>query len=279
MNYRLSMCFTLACLLAYASYGAELHGLVLDNDSAPQAGWPIILTRTEPGMRGKLMVTNTSPSGHFYYKDLAIGEYYLVLGSGYLSQAIIIAKSSWSSNIVARPATTSHTLSVRILQIPDNSKPLKVKLFPSKATVISEFNRTGIRCPADSTVYVFTNLFAGSYGLHIESSANIRNICDVTLSDVPKKLRFDEAYERLVPFAVKLWQGEHEQEGIIWSAVHRPPPSEYEQKDMIGSAEHKPLSGNLKKIICPRCQGDEIKQPKCTLCGGQGTIWVDTFQE
>lgn len=222
MNYRLSMCFTLACLLAYASRGAELHGQVLDNNSAPVAGWPIILSRTEPGMRGKLMATNTSPSGHFYYKDIAIGEYYLVLGRGYLSQAITIAESGWSNNIVARPAATSHTLSVRILQIPDNSEPLKVRLGLGKSTVLSDFNRTGINCPADSTVYAFTNLFAGSYTLFIESPANIMNICNVILSDLPEQLRFEEAYERLVPFTVKLWQGEHEEDGIIWSAGSPP---------------------------------------------------------
>ena len=44
-----------------------------------------------------------------------------------------------------------------------------------------------------------------------------------------------------------------------------PPPTEQEN-------HHK----SFRAITCPRCQGEEALRPECTLCGGRGTIWVET---
>lgn len=31
-----------------------------------------------------------------------------------------------------------------------------------------------------------------------------------------------------------------------------------------------------EKIICPRCNNEEPQKTTCSLCGGKGSIWVDT---
>jgi hypothetical protein len=225
MNVRIVICSVIVCLLVINSDGAEIHGLVLDQESKPLAGKVITLI---PDHSSRLDMeakkeTTTTQSGEFSFVDLGIGNYYLMgPGKGYRAQPIEISEpTTIYSEIIFKPITARHILNVRILQIPDNSNPIMVRLLPGPATVMSIFNTHGINSLSDPSTYVFTNLYEGSYTLSVENSSKIRSICTVNMSDKPEQFSFTEPFARLNPFTVILWQDEHEQDGHIWSTENK----------------------------------------------------------
>lgn len=222
MNIRLVALFILACLLVRKSDGAEIHGLVLDQESNPIEGKviPLIPDRSSSLNWEARKEAITNPSGEFNFVDLGIGNYYLIgPGKGYRSHQIeILETSEIVSDIIFTPVKTNYILNVRIMQIPKSSDPLTVRLFPGPLAVMSVFNTHGIKSPSDPSTYIFTNLYEGTYILSIAYTANVESVCTVNISENPEQLSFIETTARLNPFVVKLWQDENEQEGRIWSA-------------------------------------------------------------
>lgn len=214
------MCVTICCA-AYITYGAEIGGVIVDKDNKPVAGESIYLI---PDAGDRLLQdagieATTTPTGEFMFSDVDVGTYLLRrLERGYPAQVVVVQTNSDNiSDLFIKQRMNTHALFVQVVQPLAESKI--VRLFPGTATPMSDFNHYGNADTNAPTTYSFTNLYEGAYVLTIENSAEIKNICDVFISDDVQSFGITNSSDRISPFEVKLWQDDQSASSVTWKHI------------------------------------------------------------
>ena len=212
-------CITLVCMVRLPSNGAELHGVVYDHASMPMSSAVIGLAPIlEDGDIGQIMERATSVVGQFSFADLEPGEYMLYgPGEGYVASTIELRETSVVSNVVMHPQSRVQPLTLRFMQLPEDSEPLSVRLFPGDSTAMSSYNAFGERKGDGMPVYVYSNLYEGTYRLSIRDAANRGASCNVQLSAATNPIGIGESYGTLGKIIVEMWLGEDEHGRTVWT--------------------------------------------------------------
>lgn len=213
------ICIIVLGMVRLPSSGAELQGVVYDHASMPMSAVMIgIAPILENGDIGQIMGSATSDTGQFSFADLEVGEYMLYgPGEGYLASKVELHESSAISNVVMRPQSKVEQLSLRIIQWPADSELLNVRLFPGDSTAMSSYNPFGERKGDGTPVYIYSNLYEGSYRLSIRDTANRGASCNLQLSAKNNPIGISESYGTLKKRIVELWLGEGEHGRTAWT--------------------------------------------------------------
>lgn len=220
MIKRTVLCIIFMGMVRLPSSGAELHGVVYDHASMPMSAVMIgIAPILEDGDIGQIMESATSDTGQFSFTDLEMGKYMLYgPGEGYLASTIELRETSVVSNVVMHPQSKVQPLTVRILEWPVDSEPLCVRLFPGDSTAMSFYNVLGESKEDSIPVYVYSNLYEGSYRLSIRDAANRGASCILQLSAETNPIGISESYGTLGKLIVEIWLGEGEHGRTVWTS-------------------------------------------------------------